>query len=48
MKKLAATLAVVALLFGAGDTLAGDTNEANELFVEAVKLVNTINGWGKS
>ena len=39
MRRVAATLAVVALLFSAGATLADDTSEANELFVEAVKLV---------
>ena len=48
MRRILATLVVVALLFSAGATLADDTSEANELFVEAVKLVNTINGRGKS
>jgi hypothetical protein len=41
MRRIAATLAVVALLFSAGATLADDTDEANELFVEAVKLLNS-------
>ena len=41
MRRIAATLAVVALLFSAGSALADDTSEANELFVEAVKLVNS-------
>ena len=41
MRRVVATLAVVALLFSAGATLADDTSEANELFVEAVKLVNS-------
>jgi len=37
MRRIAATLAVVvALLLGAGATLADDTSEANKLFVEAV------------
>ena len=45
MHRIAATLAVVvALLFGAGATLADDTSEANELFVEAVKLVKSAEG----
>ena len=45
MRRIAATLAVVvALLFGAGATLADDTSEANELFVEAVKLVKSAEG----
>jgi len=45
MRRIAPTLAVVvALLFGAGETLADDTSEANELFVEAVKLVNSAEG----
>jgi len=42
MRRIAATLAVVALLFSAGATLADDTSEANELFVEAVKLVKSV------
>jgi signal peptidase I len=42
MRRILATLAVVALLFGAGATLANDTSEANKLFVEAVKLVNSV------
>ena len=46
MRKLAATLAVVgALLFSAGSALADfddDTASANELFVEAVKLVKSV------
>ena len=41
MHRIAATLAVVALLFSGGATLAHDTSEANELFAEAVKLVNS-------
>ena len=42
MDRIAATLAVVvALLFSAGSALADDTGEANELFVEAVKLVKS-------
>ena len=44
MKKLAATLADVALLFSAGSALADDTSEANKLFVEAVKLVKSAEG----
>ena len=46
MRKLAATLAVVgALLFSAGSALADfddDTASANELFVEAVKLMKSV------
>jgi len=41
MGRIVAILAVIALLFGAGATLAHDTNEANELFVEAVHLVKS-------
>ena len=42
MRRIAATVAVVgALIFSVGSTLADDTSEANELFVEAVKLVNS-------
>ena len=41
MRRIAATLAVVALLLSGGATLAHDTSEANELFVEAVKPVNS-------
>jgi hypothetical protein len=36
MRCIAATLALVALLFSAGSALADDTSAANELFVEAV------------
>ena len=42
MRRILATLAVVgALLFSAGSTWADDNSEANELFVEAVKLVKS-------
>ena len=41
MRRIAATLAVVALLFSAGSAWADDTGEANELFVGAVKLVKS-------
>ena len=41
IRRIAAILAVVALLFSAGATLADDTSEANKLFVEAVKLVKS-------
>ena len=48
MRNLAATLAVVgALLFSVGSALADfddDTASANELFVEAVKLVKPVEG----
>ena len=44
MRRIAATLAVIALLFSAGSTLADDTGEANKLFVEAVKLVKSAEG----
>jgi len=43
MRRILATLAVVvALLFSAGATFADDTSEANKLFVEAVKLVKSV------
>jgi hypothetical protein len=43
MRRTLATLAVVgALLLSAGATLADDTSEANELFVEAAKLVKSV------
>ena len=43
MRRIAATLTVVeALIFSVGSTLADDTSEANELFVEAVKLVKSV------
>ena len=38
MCRIAATLAVVALLFSAGSALADDKGEANKLFVEAMQL----------
>ncbi len=41
MRHIVAILAVVALLFSAGSSLADDTGEANELFVGAVKLVKS-------
>jgi uncharacterized protein (UPF0147 family) len=43
MRRTLATLTVVgALLFSAGATLADDTSEANELFVEAAKLLKSV------
>ena len=38
MSTLVATLAVIALLLGAGATLADDTSAANKMFVEAMQL----------
>mgnify|MGYP001462898754 CR=1 FL=1 len=42
MGRIVAILAVIALLLSAGATLAHDTSEANELFVEAVKLMESV------
>ena len=43
MRLILATLAVVgALILSVGSTFANDPSEANELFVEAVKLVNSV------
>jgi len=44
MRRIAATLIAITLLFSAGATLADDTGEANKLFVEAVKLVKSAEG----
>jgi hypothetical protein len=41
MRRIAATLAVVALMFSVGSAWADSNSEANELFVAAVKLVNS-------
>ena len=41
MKRIAAILIAITLMFSAGATLADDTASANKLFVEAVKLVNS-------
>jgi len=41
MRRIVATLAVIALLFSVGSAWADDNSEANKLFVEAVKLVNS-------
>nr|ANO58283.1 Sel1 domain protein repeat-containing protein [uncultured Alphaproteobacteria bacterium] len=41
MGRIAATLAVIALLFSVGSAWADDNSEANELFVGAVKLVKS-------
>jgi TPR repeat protein len=38
MRRILATLAVIALLFSAGSAWADDTSEANKLFVEAMQL----------
>ena len=42
MRRIVATLAVVALMFSVGSAWADDTSEANELFVEAVKQVKSV------
>ena len=50
MRRIAATLAVIALLFSAGATLADDTDEANKLYIEAAKLIKlaeNIEGFGE-
>ena len=44
MRRIAATLIAITLLFSAGATLADDTASANKLFVEAVKLVKSAEG----
>jgi len=44
MKRIAAILIAITLLFSAGATLADDTASANKLFVEAVKLVKSAEG----
>jgi TPR repeat protein len=41
MRRILATLAVIALLFSAGSAWADSNSEANELFVKAVKLVKS-------
>ena len=49
MRRIVATLAVIALLFSAGSAWADfddDTASANELFVEAVKLVKSVENAG--
>ena len=47
MKRIAAILIAITLLFSAGSAHADDTSEANKLFVEAVKLVKSAaNAWG--
>jgi len=38
MRRIAAILIAITLLFSAGATLADDTGEANKLFVEAMQL----------
>jgi len=38
IKRIAAILIAITLLFSAGATLADDTGEANKLFVEAMQL----------
>ncbi len=50
MRRIAATLSVIALLFSAGATLADDTDEANKLYIEAAKLIKlaeNIEGFGE-
>lgn len=50
MRRIAATLSVIALLFSAGATLADDTDEANRLYIEAAKLIKlaeNIEGFGE-
>lgn len=43
MRRIAATLTVVgALILSVGSTFSDDPSEANELFAEAVKLVNSV------
>jgi len=44
MRRIAAILIAITLLFSAGATLADDTASANKLFVEAVKLVKSAEG----
>jgi len=44
MRRIAAILIAITLLFSAGATLADDTASANKLFVEAVKLVMSAEG----
>ena len=44
MKRIAAILIAITLLFSAGSALADDTASANKLFVEAVKLVESAEG----
>ena len=44
MKRIAAILIAITLLFSAGSALADDTSEANKLFVKAVKLVKSAEG----
>ena len=44
MKRIAAILIAITLLFSAGSALGDDTSEANKLFVEAVKLVKSAEG----
>ena len=44
MRRIAAILIAITLLFSAGATLADDTASANKLFVEAVKLVESAEG----
>ena len=41
MRRIVATLAVIALMFSVGSAWADSNSEANELFVAAVKLVNS-------
>ena len=44
MQRIVATLAVLALIFSAGSSVADDQGDANKLFVEAVKLVKLAKG----
>ena len=44
MKRIAAILIAITLLFSAGSALADNTSEANKLFVKAVKLVKSAEG----
>jgi hypothetical protein len=44
MRRIAAILIAITLLFSAGATLADDTASANKLFVEAIKLVKSAEG----
>ena len=50
MRRILATLSVIALLFSAGASLADDTDEANKLYIEAAKLIKlaeNIEGFGE-
>ena len=44
MKRIAAILIAITLLFSAGSALVDNTGEANKLFVKAVKLVKSAEG----